>query len=160
MKTLLALSSLLAAAAAALVFPEMKSTLLLIPVALALLSLGSGCTTTKVQRALRALPEGRFDKVTLDHSNLGIGTALSAEQLDNHNDVVKAGKITLTHNDPWTGKTTIVIENGELDVGTHARAPKKKLNAEVAEPAEKHAPPLPRTRVDAEMPIVLTPPAA
>lgn len=124
MKTLLALAALLAAACASILFPDMKPTLLLVPFALLALAFTSGCSSASIQRSLRGLPEGSSAKVSFGHTNLGMGTVITAEGFDNHNDVLKAKKITATHNDPWSGQTTLTIEDAELDVATHPKVKK------------------------------------
>lgn len=124
MKTLLSLSALLAAVLAALVFPDMKKILALVPFALLVAALFTGCATNKIESELRKLSDGHFDEVTVSQQNLGIGATLTAVNLKKEGNAISFDSLDAQANTPWTGTSTIKLKGATLDVSPNARRPK------------------------------------
>lgn len=122
MKTLLALTALLAAAIVALVFPDMKKILLLVPFALLVAALFSGCATTRIEAELRKLSDGHFEEVTVSQQNLGIGATLTAANLTKKGNDITFDSLNAQANTPWTGTTIVKLKGASLDVSPNTRA--------------------------------------
>jgi hypothetical protein len=155
MKTLLALAALLAAAFAAVIFPEMKPALLLIPFVLALTALTSGCGSTgAIERALRKLPDGHIDKVTVSSGNLGVSATITGDGLDKQANKISATRLNATLNTPWSGTTVFNLEGWTADVSPNAHAAKKPAPV----PAVPAPPPPPAPAAEPEKKTEINPP--
>jgi hypothetical protein len=136
-KTLLALSALLAAALAAILFPEMKSTLLLIPFALLALFF-AGCSSGLAAK-LNKMPDGKFATATLEETGKFTHTEIKLSGVVKDNGELSADKITIEHTDPWVVK--FKFEATEYQAQLSRAAQKRPLNHPVphateAKPAE------------------------
>jgi len=127
MKTLLAVSALLAVALGALAFPDMNKLILVVPFLLSLVALASGCSSADFKRRLRELPDGHYDSVVLSQKNLGIGAGLTAENLTLKGDEISFTSLAAEANTPWTGTTTLMLKGGSMDVSPASRAKKPAI---------------------------------
>ena len=103
---LLALATLVAAALAASLFPDMKKILLLIPFALLALTL-AGCTTT-VAAKLAKMPDGSFASARFTESGNFLNTTIELTNVVKDNGLFTAEKIHFesTNPSPIVGKIT------------------------------------------------------
>ena len=118
LKILLALAALLAAAICALLFPDMKRLLILIPFALLAILLSSGCTSIK--RALRQLPDGHFEKLVMNETGKFSNTTGTFAVLDKDNDVIRARGVDLRHSNLWIPNLSLQSEVVTIDLATTA----------------------------------------
>ncbi|MCX6953106.1 MAG: hypothetical protein NTV51_13210 [Verrucomicrobia bacterium] len=150
MKILLAVSALCAAAICAILFPDMKKYLLIIPFALVAL-LASGCgSVADFKRKLRDLPDGHYDSVLISQKNLGVGGSLSAEKLVLSGNEISFDILTAEVNTPWTGTSLITVKGASMDVSPAARAKKAVPAAPPPPPAAPPVAPAPSPAVEPE----------
>lgn len=109
MKPLLAaLLPLVAGLGAALLFPAMKTPVLLAAVALAALLL-TGCTSGFASK-LNKMPDGRFTRVSLEETGKFSSTAIVLENAVKDNGLLTADKVAIDHTNPWVTKLKFVAE--------------------------------------------------
>lgn len=134
-----ALSALCAAAFAAILFPEMKSILLVIPFALTLLALG-GCSSANFEARVRKLPDGHFDSVRLTETGKFTSTTIEGANLTKDGNTIHADKVRAQHTNPWLPNVEFIAEGWTLDVSANARPkkpePARPLSAEPAKATE------------------------
>lgn len=159
MKILFAVATLLAAAIAAVLFPDMKKLLILIPFALLALTCVSGCSTVaSFERDLRKLPDGHVGKVTISTTNLGLEARFTATDLDKQGNQISAKLIDSSANTPWLGKQSMIIEDWSADVSPEARAKRAaKVLAAIVAPAPAPIAPLPVATPAAPVPAAPAP---
>jgi len=124
MKILFAVSTLLATAAAAVVFPEMKKLLILIPFALLALCFSGCASLADIKKHLRDLPDGHYDSAVIAQTNLGVGVTVTAENLTLSGNDISFTTLALDGRTPWTGTTTVTLKGGSMDVSPASRAKK------------------------------------
>lgn len=124
MKILLALSTLTAAALCAVIFPEMKKLLALIPFALLALAFTACGSTSRIEQALRKLPDGHADKFTVGGGNLGVSASITGAGLDKQGNAISAELLNATVSTPWSGQWIFNLENWKADVSPDARKPR------------------------------------
>lgn len=122
MKTLLVLSALLTAALAAVVFPPMKPSLVVIPFVLLAVFL-TGCTTGLAAK-INKLPDGRFATATMEETDKFTSTTIKLEGVTKDNGTLAADRMAIDHTNPWVTKFHYEVTGyyGQLSA-----AEKKKL---------------------------------
>ena len=135
MKLLLALTTLLATALAALIFPDMKKVLLLIPFALLALTL-AGCQS-HVAGLLAKMPDGQFTKAVLTQSSAGVTTKIDLAGVRKDNGEFSATAIDVTFVVPFWSTFAFHAEDYELQLTRAAQ--KKPLSPQVRSGADRPA---------------------
>lgn len=114
MKTLAALSALLAAAFAALLFPAMKNVLLLIPFALLVLAC-SGCAS-RLASSLQRMPDGAFQRLVFQETGKFTSTTVTGAGVVKDNGKLTADSLTIEHTDPWFPKISLQVEGYQVQL--------------------------------------------
>lgn len=122
MKTLFAVAALCAAALCAILFPDMKKLLLLIPFSLALLAGLSACSSPGFVKHFRALPDGQLTNFSIvETATGGINTKIEGEHLTKLDGKITATKIHAQHTNPWIPNIEFKADEWTLDVGPSKR---------------------------------------
>jgi hypothetical protein len=116
-RLLLSLTALFAAALTALAFPEMKTLLLAIPVALVLLA--TGCSS--ISKSLRNLPDGHFENLEMTETGKVTNTTAKFAILDKDADVIRARGVDLRHSNIWMPNVALKTDVAVIDISTSAR---------------------------------------
>lgn len=134
MRTLLAVSTLCAAALCAITFPEMKKTLAAIPFLLLALAFVAGCSSPRFQKHLLALPDGEMTNFAFQETGKFTNTKLEGEALRKDGGTIVATKVHGQHSNAWVPNLEFKADTWTLKVKESAPA-KLPTFAETKTPA-------------------------